>query len=123
MPRVHRLCSFTLLAIFLTTIFSMRLLAQTPDTATIQGRITDQSSAAVGKAEITVTNSMTGQKRTAETDVSGYFSVAGLPIAGNYNVTAHKEGFADGEAHAITLVGGEQRTSISDSMLPGSKRK
>lgn len=115
MPRVHRLCSFTLLAIFLTTIFSMRLLAQTPDTATIQGRITDQSSAAVGKAEITVTNSMTGQKRTAETDVSGYFSVAGLPIAGNYNVTAHKEGFADGEAHAITLVGG--RTANIDFRL------
>ncbi|MFZ0638982.1 MAG: carboxypeptidase regulatory-like domain-containing protein [Candidatus Acidiferrales bacterium] len=110
MPRAHKLSSFFLLAIFLTTIFSLRLFAQTPDTATIQGRITDQSSAAVSGAQVTVTNSATGEKRTVETDVSGYFSVAGLPITGNYSVTAHKEGFADGQANAITLIGGRTAT-------------
>ena len=115
MLRAHRSSLFALLAILFTTIFSTQILAQTPDTATIQGRITDQSSAAVGKAEITVTNSMTGQQHTAETDVSGYFSVAGLPIAGNYDVTVHKEHFADGEVHAITLVGG--RTASVDFQL------
>lgn len=106
MSPVKKLCSFFCLAIFFMAFFSLRGFAQTPDTATIQGRIMDQSSAAVSGAQITVTNSATGAQRTATTDSSGNFSVAGLAISGNYDVTAHKEGFADGEAHAITLVGG-----------------
>ncbi|MGC1105716.1 MAG: carboxypeptidase regulatory-like domain-containing protein [Candidatus Acidiferrales bacterium] len=121
MPRAQKLSSFFLLAIFLTTISPLRLFAQTPDTATIQGRITDQSSAAVSGAEVTVTNSSTGEKRTAETDVSGYFSVAGLPIAGNYNVTAHKEGFAEGQANAITLIGGRTATLAFQLNVAGAQ--
>jgi hypothetical protein len=119
MPRandtISRVSLFFLFAIFLTTLFSLRLSAQTPDTATIEGRITDQSSAAVAGAQITVTNSATGEQHTAVADSSGNFSVAGLPIGGNYTVTAHKEGFADGQANAITLVGG--RTAMVDFQL------
>ncbi len=110
MPRAIKLfCSF-LLVIFLCAFFPSRLFAQTPDTATIQGRVVDQSSAAVAGAQITVTNSATGEKRTAQTDASGNFSIAGLPITGNYAVTVHKDGFADGQASALALVGGRTAT-------------
>ncbi|MGB6876447.1 MAG: carboxypeptidase regulatory-like domain-containing protein [Candidatus Acidiferrales bacterium] len=121
MPRAQKLSSFFLLAIFLTTIFSLRLFAQTPDTATIQGRITDQSSAAVSGAEITVTNSATGERHTTETDASGNFSIAGLPIAGNYDVTVHKDGFAEGQANAITLIGGRTATLAFQLNVAGAQ--
>ncbi|MGB6482314.1 MAG: carboxypeptidase regulatory-like domain-containing protein [Candidatus Acidiferrales bacterium] len=121
MPRAQKLTFFFLLAIFLTTIFSLRLFAQTPDTATIQGRITDQSSAAVSGAEITVTNSATGERHTTETDASGNFSIAGLPIAGNYDVTVHKDGFAEGQANAITLIGGRTATLAFQLNVAGAQ--
>ena len=56
------------------------LFAQTPDTATINGRAVDQSHAGVAGVTITATNSQSGLKRTAESDSSGDFSLAGLPI-------------------------------------------
>lgn len=110
MPRLEKLASVFSFAICFTAIFSLAVLAQTPDTATIQGRVTDQSAASVPAATVTVANSSTGQQRVAQTDASGNFSIAGLPIAGDYTVTVHKEGFADGEARAITLVGGRTAT-------------
>jgi hypothetical protein len=43
--------------------FSMVVPAQTPDTATIHGRVVDQSQAAVPEVQITVQNTLTGFQR------------------------------------------------------------
>lgn len=80
--------------------------AQTPDTAIIQGEVLDQTDAALAGAQVTARNSQTGIERTAKTDSSGRFSLAGLPVAGEYEITARKEGFAEGRASSITLRGG-----------------
>src|ERR1039458_9666834 len=61
---------------------SLVLSAQTPDTATIHGRVVDQSHAAVAGVDVTVTNSQTGLKRTAQSESSGDFSITGLPVSG-----------------------------------------
>ena len=82
---------------------SAMLWAQTPDTATIHGRVIDQSRAGVSGVAITATNSQTGLKRTAESDGAGGFSLAGLPIAGAYSITATKSGFADATLEKVTL--------------------
>ena len=91
--------------IFLTYC-SFLLDAQTPDTAAIRGAVVDQSHAAVSRAEITITNNRTGLKRTIQTDDSGNFSLAGLAIEGDYDVSAQKEGFVLAVSKGVTLMGG-----------------
>ncbi|HKD06906.1 MAG TPA: TonB-dependent receptor [Bryobacteraceae bacterium] len=68
--------------------------AQTPDTVTIQGHVIDASRAPVNAVDVTVTNALTGAKRTARTDESGDFAVTGLPAGATFGVKASKEGFA-----------------------------
>jgi hypothetical protein len=86
--------------------FPLAILAQTPDTATLRGHVLDQSRAAVAGVHVTVKNDETGVERKAQTDAIGGFSIAGLPVAGKYDVTAHKEGFADGHLAGVMLFGG-----------------
>ncbi|HUI53434.1 MAG TPA: TonB-dependent receptor [Bryobacteraceae bacterium] len=93
------------LFVFLAVISAV-LHAQTPDTSTILGHVVDQSHAGVAGVTITVANSQTGLKRTAQTDGAGDFSLAGLPVAGSYSITASKQGFADATLDHVTLVGG-----------------
>ncbi len=66
----------------------------------------DQSHAAVLGAEIKITNRRTGLKRTTQTDDSGNFSVAGLAVEGDYEVSAEKEGFELAVSKGVTLIGG-----------------
>jgi hypothetical protein len=79
--------------------------AQTPDTATLRGSVIDQTRAAVPIVQVTVTNTITGLKRTAQTDDSGNYSIAGLPV-GTYDVVAGKQGFAEMKPASVTLAGG-----------------
>jgi hypothetical protein len=80
--------------------------AQTPDTATILGRVVDQSHAVVPSVQVTATNALTGLKRTATTDANGRFSLSGLPVAGAYEVVATKSGFAAARLADVSLAGG-----------------
>jgi len=82
------------------------LAAQTPDTATIHGHVVDQSQAVVAGVQVTAKNTLTGHERTVQTTAGGNFTLAGLPIAGKYNITASKAGFATGNLTGITLAGG-----------------
>src|ERR1039457_7247375 len=82
------------------------LSAQTPDTATIHGRVVDQSHAAVAGVEVAVTNSQTGLKRTAQTESSGDFSITGLPVSGSYTISASKQGFATASLDRVEVSGG-----------------
>jgi hypothetical protein len=98
---MHKLSVF-FLALFLAPAV---LSAQTPDTATIHGRVVDQSHAGVAGVTLTVSNAQSGLKRTAESGTAGDFSLAGLPIAGAYTITAAKPGFADATLDNVTLNG------------------
>jgi len=86
-------------------LFSLVAAAQTPDTATLRGSVIDQTHAAVPMVQVTVTNTVTGLKRTAQTDDSGNYSLAGLPV-GTYDVVAGKQGFAEMKPAGVTLAGG-----------------
>jgi hypothetical protein len=88
-----------------TCLFSFLLSAQTPDTATIRGQVLDQTHAAVPMVQVTATNTLTGLKRTVETDESGNYSMAGLPI-GSYDVVASKQAFAEMKPVNVTIAGG-----------------
>ena len=82
------------------------LRAQTPDTAIVHGQVVDQSHGGVGGVAVTLKNTQTGLERATQTDASGNFSLAGLPVAGAYDLTASKPGFADAQLKAVTLQGG-----------------
>ena len=86
-------------------LFALVAAAQTPDTATLRGSVIDQTHAAVTMVQVTVTNTLTGLKRTAQTDGSGNYAIGGLPI-GSYDVVASKQGFAEMKPAAVTLAGG-----------------
>lgn len=81
-------------------------LAQTPDTATLNGHVVDQSQAAVQDVQVTVTNALSGLTRTTHTNQAGDFSFLGLPIAGTYTVSATKSGFATAQSQELRLLGG-----------------
>src|SRR5258707_5694134 len=82
------------------------LFAQTPDTATIQGSVLDQSRAPIGDADVTVTSSAISLKRTIRTGASGTFTFSGLPAGVSATVAVHKTGFTDAKSDAIPLNGG-----------------
>lgn len=82
------------------------LLAQTPDTATIQGQVVDSNHKALPGVAITIASSLSGLRRTGHSDAEGNFSVAGLPIAGKYDVAATKAGFATARVRNLILIGG-----------------
>src|ERR1051326_1074634 len=88
------------------TLLCLTLAAQTPDTATIRGHVVDQTHAGIPAVRVTAKNTLTGLERTAQTDASGSFSIAGVPIGGAYDVSAAKEGVAEARLSNTTLVGG-----------------
>lgn len=82
------------------------IFSQTPDTATIVGEIRDSSHAVVADATINLYNALTGSTRAATTNASGKFSLAGLPVAGTYTLTATKSGFTEAKLEDLTLAAG-----------------
>ena len=91
---------------FLLLSCSIACSAQTPDTAILTGTVDDPMHAVIPEARITVVNSRTGLRRETRTDATGDFTVAGLPIAGEYRVTVEKSGFTAGHVDHLTLAGG-----------------
>ena len=67
------------------------LYAQTLNVS-VQGRVYDASGAAVPQPTVTVVNSATGLTRSVEGGAMGDYQVTALP-AGDYTVTAEKQGF------------------------------
>src|SRR5690242_3564055 len=67
------------------------LYAQTVNVS-VQGRVYDASGAAVPQPTVTVVNSATGLTRSVEGGAMGDYQVTALP-AGDYTVTAEKQGF------------------------------
>ena len=92
--------------IVLLSLLSTALLAQTPDTATVQGTVIDATQAAVPGTQVVLTNELTGLVRQTQSDGSGRFSLGGLPVAGQYSVSATKDGFAAATASHISVAGG-----------------
>jgi hypothetical protein len=79
-------------------------LAQTPDTSTLRGVVTDQTGAAIPDAQITVTNTSTGLQRRTATDSAGRFALGAVPVSGAYEIKAEKQAFAPAELANVTLI-------------------
>jgi hypothetical protein len=84
----------------------------------ITGTVTDSAGGVVVKATVNVVDAQTGLKRTATTNNTGQFRVAGLSPA-TYDVSAEMPGFATQIRRAVPLAVGQ--TAISDFKLSPSK--
>jgi hypothetical protein len=106
-------------AFLLLTVCTASSLAQTPDTVTLQGSVADPAQARVSGAQITVTNNLTGLVRTASSDASGHFTLAGLPVAGTYTVAVTAPGFATAQTANLQLAGGSSAVVDFDLKVAG----
>ncbi len=84
----------------------------------ITGTVTDSSGGIVPKAAVTVIDTQTGLKRTAATNNSGQFRVAGLSPA-TYDISAEMAGFATEIRKSVTVAVGQ--IVISDFKLNPSQ--
>ena len=78
------------------------LFGQVGGTATLAGRVTDASSAAVPNATLTIKNTATAATQTVQTDEQGRYTVSDLPI-GPYQLTVSKAGFQNSVRNGLTL--------------------
>ncbi|HLG16039.1 MAG TPA: TonB-dependent receptor [Blastocatellia bacterium] len=79
-------------------IINLGLPALAQSTSTIQGAVTDQAGAAVAGAKVIVRNQATGFERTTESDATGNYQVAALPV-GKYRIEVQATGF---QTHVLT---------------------
>ncbi len=109
--------------IVLLALLIHSLLAQTPDTATVRGHISDPSQAAVSGASVKAVNTQTRAERTAQSDTAGNFTLAALPVAGVWEITAAKQGFAEAQRKGLVLEGGSTaEISLRLSVGAGQER-
>ena len=83
-------------------------------TGAIRGTVTDQNGAALTGAKITVKNVATAQERTAESDSTGGYMVASLPV-GTYDVTVEASGMQPTKFTGLVL--NVSQTVVQDAKL------
>lgn len=96
-----------LFAILLLVVLSLVSFAQAP-TASLSGRVTDQTGAVIPHATVIVTNSG-GTQTTTTTNQEGSFEVNSL-APGTYTVAAGAKGFATLQKPGIELTAGQRQT-------------
>jgi len=79
-------------------------------TASLSGRVTDQTGAALTGAAVVARNVDTGLRRNSVTDQAGRYRLAALPV-GRYEIRASKSGFAEQVRSGIVLVVGQDATA------------
>jgi hypothetical protein len=94
-------------ALALLTVFALPIRAQF--TTTIEGRVSDQSDAAVPGAEVRVENVGTGIVRTVKTSSEGYYRVTALP-PGTFTLRVTVQGFDTLVQENIVLQGDQTKT-------------
>ncbi len=99
-------------ATFGLTLVALVCFAQS--TATIQGVVSDATGAVVPEAKIVVKNQQTGEERVAQTDTSGAYVAASLPL-GSYRVTVSAPGMQPTTLTDLTLQVG--RTIVQNFTL------
>lgn len=100
-----------IMGLILSLLFlSLSLGAQTPNTASVRGQVSDSSGAAVAQTEVTLTNMLTGLRRVASSDASGYYAFVDLPLTGEYQLRVAKAGMAGQTQDKIQLRAGETAT-------------
>src|ERR1041385_3918074 len=84
--------------------------AQSTDTASIRGSVTDAAGARVAGAAVTLENVASGTHRTTASDAKGEFAFGAIPVAGTYQLRVGKQGFAESAQGPFRLRANETAT-------------
>jgi len=98
---------FSSLLLTLLCIFGSSVLLAQSTTGNILGQVTDQSGAAIAKAEVTVTNTLTGETHSIATNEQGQYVIPHLPV-GVYRVESQPAGFKRTVRDGVTLAVNEE---------------
>ena len=90
--------------------------------ATLSGRVTDSTGAAVPAATVTANDLDTGVSRTGVTSQVGLYELVALPV-GRYEVRATKQGFAERIRTGVVLVVGQDATADLVLQVGGVKEQ
>jgi hypothetical protein len=93
---VHVMRSVARSVAVLVTVAALAPLAQAGQrvTASIEGSVVDETGAPLTGVTITARNRETGLQREVATDENGRFVIVSLPVEGEYELRAEREGFA-----------------------------
>ena len=108
--------NFSLL-LLLTVVSALPMPAQTIDTATIRGLVSDQNKAAIANANVVVVNEATGLRREVVTNNDGSYTIANLPLTGAYKITITASGFAAADKSDVELRANEA-ASVDVTLQP-----
>jgi len=112
--RIRKIWGFVFLGALLAAMN-----AQAQDTASLTGTVTDQTGAAVTKAQVSVDNSDHGVHRKLVTNEAGEYSAPALPAPAAYDVTVEAQGFKKYEVKGVMLRVAE-KTRVNVSLQVGT---
>lgn len=101
----------------LSPVFAGAPLVAQGNTGTVTGTVADPSGAAVPNATVTITNPVSGLRRTATSDGEGHYTFPNLPY-NRYHVEASAPGFASGTGDAQVRTG--SATTVDLKMVVGA---
>jgi hypothetical protein len=113
-----------LLASITAAFFSLnatRIVAQSPNTASLIVVVQDQDGAVVKDAKVSVVNNATSADREGVSGSDGSVTVPALSLTGTYTVTVSKDGFGTEERKDIALRSGETAT-LKVTLLVGASK-
>src|SRR6266576_2414877 len=105
---MRKLVQVLMVGLLLLSLGSGNAFAQATASGTIQGTVTDQTSAVVSGAQVEAKNKATGVTRTTTSNETGVYEFELLPV-GIYTVKVTKSGFA-GVAQTIEILIGQTAT-------------
>jgi hypothetical protein len=120
MRLLYRLALATALVAALGLVSAPALWAQT-GTGDIDGRVLDESKAAVPGATVTAKNAGTGLTRTTTSSANGTYHIGSLP-AGRYDVTAELSGFST-QVHQGVNVQVDSAATLDFTMKVGGQQE
>ncbi|MBB4657806.1 TonB-dependent receptor [Parvularcula dongshanensis] len=83
-------------------------------TGAIRGTVTDEAGSPLSGANVSITDTQTGQTRRFTTDDSGSFSARNLSVSGSYTVTASASGYQPEQTEGLRLSLGNTQTLTFD---------
>jgi hypothetical protein len=104
------------LCLLVAGFFGAQVSAQT-SYGSVAGTVVDASAAAVTDAQVTITNSASGEKREQPTSADGFYNFVNL-VPGTYRVEAEKSGFKRA-AHTDVIVQVDQTVRIDLTLQVG----